>query len=189
MTTNRPATPNNDEMLERWMTQYQGGDTAAFAKLFDALAPRLLRYLLRLVRNQSLAEDLVQITFLKLHRAKDLFRDGERVAPWAFTIAHNALRDEIRKSKRDVADLTADGELPWDAVSPILSGSGRELELVERAIESLSEEQREAVLLHKIEGMSMEDIASVLGISSGAARVRAHRGYKAIAAFLQEHRE
>jgi RNA polymerase sigma-70 factor (ECF subfamily) len=71
--------------------------------------------------------------------------------------------------------------------APSRVGTEQTIALVEGALASLSAEQREVVLLHKLEGLSMEEIAGVLGVSAGAIRVRAHRGYKAIASYLEEN--
>lgn len=183
-----PADDSGAEMTAM-MHAYLEGDARAFAKLFDALGPRIYRYLIRLCGNTTMAEDMVQTTFLNVHRARESFRRGDRVVPWVYAIAQNVFRDELRRRKRRLADLTADGEMPrhLEASSPF--GTPHLANVVQRALDSLSEEQREVVVLHKIEGLSMSELSSVLGISSGAARVRAHRGYKAIAEFIAEHGE
>lgn len=173
--------------VDQWMSAYIDGDASAFAKLFDALGPRVYRYLMRMANDSALAEDLVQTTFLKVHRGAKSFRRGDRVTPWVFAIAQNAFRDELRKRKRSMGDLTGDGELPRTVQAPSDFGSKGMSELIEKALASLSAEQREVVVLHKLEGLSMNDVADTLGISSGAARVRAHRAYKAIAQFVEEN--
>src|SRR5207253_9574955 len=69
------------------MEQYAAGDDAAFARVYDALAPRLYGYLLRQTHERSRAEDLLQQTMLQIHRARDRFIPGAEVTPWAFAIA------------------------------------------------------------------------------------------------------
>jgi RNA polymerase sigma-70 factor (ECF subfamily) len=176
-----------DAALDSVMEAYLDGDTRAFAELFDELSPRIYRYLARATGNAALAEDLVQTTFLKVHRARDQFRRGDSVAPWVFAIAQNCLRDELRSDQRRLSEMTSDGEHPRNVAAPVEFGTRQSADLVQRALMSLSDDQRQVVLLHKVEGLSMEEISTVLGISCAAARVRAHRGYKAIATFVEEH--
>jgi RNA polymerase sigma-70 factor (ECF subfamily) len=180
-------TPSGDTEvgLNRWMADYVDGDREAFTALFNALAPRVYGYLLRATGNRAVAEDLVQSTFLKVHRSRERFLSGSPVVPWVFRIAQNVLKDEWRRDKRNAAQPTSDGELPPDAAGPENPTMALAAKRVEAALRALPEEQRTVVLLHKFEGMKMEDVAEVLGISSGAARVRAHRAYKAIAAYLE----
>src|ERR1700729_166170 len=90
------------------MERYAGGDSAAFAQVYDAIAPRLFGYLLRQTRDRSRAEDLVQQTMLHIHRARDRFIAGAEVRPWAFAIARRLLVDEIRRGRRII--LSDDGD-------------------------------------------------------------------------------
>jgi len=185
-TMSHPGTTHGNEAgLNRWMTEYVEGDREAFTALFNALSPRVYAYLVRATRNRVLAEDLLQATFLKVHRARERFQVGAPVVPWVFRIAQNVLRDEWRQNKRNAADPTLDGELPTHAAgpsNPSLTGAEKR---IEAALAALPEEQRSVVLLHKFEGLSMNEVAEILGITSGAARVRAHRAYKAIASSLE----
>ena len=73
------------------MERYAAGDDAAFATVYDVLAPRLYGYLLRQTRERSSAEDLLQQTMLHIHRARVRFIAGAEVTPWAFAIARLSL--------------------------------------------------------------------------------------------------
>ena len=185
MTISAPS--HAEAALNRWMTDYIDGDREAFTELFNALSPRIYGYLVRATGNPARAEELVQLTFLKVHRSRERFRSGAPVVPWVFRIAQNVLRDEWRSDKRNAALPTDDGSLPVDAAGPSHPVLGLAAKRVEAALKALPEDQREVVLLHKFEGMKMEEVAEILGISSGAARVRAHRAYKAISRHLEAH--
>ena len=83
-------------------------------------------------------------------------------------------------------DLTAGGELPRDAEAeaPAESDAGLE-KVVRQALERLPENQREVIVLHRFEGMSMSEIADALGASESAVKVRAHRGYEKLREWLR----
>src|SRR5215470_9959828 len=105
------------------MERYADGDAAAFAIVYDALAPRLLGLLRR--QAPQYAEDLVQQTFFQMHLARGTFVRGAQVRPWAFAIARRLLIDRIRRRKHESA---AAGELPiWGA-----AGAGPDEDCVAR---------------------------------------------------------
>ena len=94
------------------MAAYVAGDRAALDELFQRLAPVLLRVLARQLPNREEANDLVQQTFLQLHRSRNDFREGARLRPWLFTIAINLKREHFRRVKRrPEAPLALDGRL------------------------------------------------------------------------------
>ncbi len=90
------------------MDRYACGDDSAFSELYDLLAPRLTAFLARRARDEALASDLVQQTFLQMHASRRHFSEGADVMPWAFAIARRLLIDVVRKSGREIAG--ADGE-------------------------------------------------------------------------------
>lgn len=185
------------------MERYVDGDRRAFELLHVALSARLRGFLLKLVQDEAACDDLLQLTLLKAHLARDRFRvpggdpDGA-VQAWYFAIARNVamdfLRDRHRSKKREAtsSDATTDpvGALPDP--SPTAQEHGEQVEAeqqiveeVRAAIAQLPPKQREVVELHKLKGMSMAAIASRLQVREGAIRVRAHRAYKALARLLQ----
>jgi DNA-directed RNA polymerase specialized sigma24 family protein len=89
------------------MARYCDGDAAAFRDLYAQVAPRLLGYLVGMARSRALAEDLVQQTFLKVHRARGAYIRGADPVPWIYAIAHRTFLDELRRVKRAAAPLPA----------------------------------------------------------------------------------
>jgi RNA polymerase sigma-70 factor (ECF subfamily) len=183
------------------MERYVDGDRRAFELLHTALSGRLRGFLLKLVHDEAACDDLLQLTLLKAHLARDRFRvpggdpDGA-VQAWYFAIARNVamdfLRDRHRTKKRSASGDDADpvGTLPDPSPTAQEHGESVEaeqqiVEEVRAAIAQLPPKQREVVELHKLRGMSMADIASRLQVREGAIRVRAHRAYKALARLLQ----
>jgi RNA polymerase sigma-70 factor (ECF subfamily) len=164
------------------MERYSGGDAAAFALVYDALAPRLYGYLLRQTRDRARAEDLLQQTMLHIHRARTSFIAGAEVTPWAFAIARRLLVDSVRRGKREI--LADDGELDGGTDK---GPTGEEMvqarELarrVEGVLAKLPQSQRAAFELIKNEGLSVAEAAQVLGTTVAAVKLRAHRAYEAL---------
>lgn len=166
-----------DAPLTDLMTRYVDGDRAAFDLLYRRLAPHVRRRLLRLTGRDGV-DDLVQLTFMKMHRARHQWRRGTLVRPWVMTIARHLATDTLRArgARRDL--LTQDGTLPeadaLESEAPCLEARAK---VVRAAIEALPDGQRNVVRMHKLEGRSFDDIAEALNISPGTARVRASRAY------------
>lgn len=159
------------------MTAYARGDEGSFAPLFRALAPRLLGFFRRSGLPHPLCEDLVQATFVRLHVARHRYRPGAPVRPWLFTIAARVRVDHLRKLKRHPAsDADIESlEAPQEALNPDRDQRARS---VRDALDELPASLRVVVHLHRFEGLSFPEIGKVLGISAGAARVRAFRAYE-----------
>jgi RNA polymerase sigma-70 factor (ECF subfamily) len=174
--------------LEALMTRHCEGDRKAFEILFAHLAPRVNMLLLRLSRNRELAEELTQVTFLKVHRARETYVPGAKVVPWVMAIARNVYIDAYRKHrvKRRYETLTEEGTLPESARVPYTDAANL-VELSEEAqrriqetLDNLPANQREALMLLKVEGMSLKEVAAVTGASVAAVKVRAFRAYEAL---------
>lgn len=163
------------EDLAPWMERYQNGDAAAFEALYSALAPQIRRYLLGLARNAALAEDLLQETFLQMHRARQSYLPGRPVRPWAFAIARHVTLMAMRTRRRKGLEEFPEGEAPEIPV-PAEAEAFADRESVRRAVAQLPADRREALLLHHVVGLSFQEIGAALGIAGGAAKLRAHRG-------------
>lgn len=165
-----------EESLPHLMAAYQDGSAAAFERLYAILAPQVQGYLRSLTRDAVRAEDLMQETFLQIHRARRTYLRERPVRPWVFAIARNVFLMERRSAaRRDRREVLADGDLPEAPVPAEVEGLA-DRDRVTRALEEVGRERREAVVLHHVQGMSFKEIGAVLGISEGAAKVRAHRG-------------
>lgn len=167
----------SDEAL---MTAYVAGDRAAFSELFCRYAPRLSRLLSRDLGGRDEVNDLVQQTFLQMHRARNDFRVGARLRPWLFTIALNLKRQHFRRlGRRQESSLDVDG-----AAEPVASQGDPEADIrdaqLRRAVDQLPASQREVIVLHWFEGLSFREIAEAVGAGLSAVKVRAHRGYTAL---------
>lgn len=161
------------------------GDARAFEGLYRALAPRVRGFLRGLCGDERTAEDLTQTTFLKVHRARSTYQRGAPVEPWIFAIARRSWLDHRRARRRRPEDLSSDGIVPepptkeeaaegFDRLDPAVADA------LIAGLEALPDAQREAVVLLKVEGLSVADAALIAGVTPGALKVRAHRGYEAL---------
>jgi RNA polymerase sigma-70 factor (ECF subfamily) len=174
--------PTDEQLMERFCQ----GEASACEELFNRHGRRVDALMKSMVRDEALAEDLVQTTFLSVVRSKDRYTPGNPVLPWLFTIATNAARDVLRRKGLKIEELSDTGELPRD----IPSGSASTetdpglRKAVETALNKLPESHREVVVLHKVQGLTFTEIADALGITSAAALIRAHRGYERLRELL-----
>lgn len=174
------------------MAVYCDGQEQAFHALYALLAPRLLGYLTGLLGERAAAEDMLQLTFMKLHQSRATYVRGANPVPWMYTIAHRTCLDELRRRKRSKVRLSSDGALPFEPSVDITGSSeppapGPDEQAIARGMSALArlpESQRQAVLLTKIQGRSTAEAASILGTSAGAIKLRAHRGYVALRRIL-----
>ncbi|MBL4848273.1 MAG: sigma-70 family RNA polymerase sigma factor [Planctomycetes bacterium] len=172
------------------MARYQAGDTEAFQELYRRYAPRLQGLMRRSLFRQEEAADLVQQTFLHLHRARNDFRTGALLRPWLFTIALNLKRKHFRTvARRPASEL---GEIDPAGNDP---GPGSPLErseeqaAVREALAKLPAGTREVIELHWFEGLPFAEVAQTVGASLSAVKVRAHRGYKALRELLADRNQ
>jgi RNA polymerase sigma-70 factor, ECF subfamily len=162
--------------LEELMERYVDGDAAAFDALYQRAASKIFGYLLRLTRHRERAEDLLQITFAKVHRARGSYLRGAPVLPWMIAIARRSFLDERRAAHSRAEDLSNDGRLPEPKTSE--DGLSNDLaEALERALDALPESYREAIQLTKITGLSVSEAAEILSATPAAVKLRIHRGY------------
>lgn len=162
----------DDERLRGLMQGYQAGAIESFEALYADLARPLLQYLASLSRDRAHAQDLLQETFLQIHRSRHTYRPGLPVRPWVFTIArHVALMDRRTRGRRPATGA----ELPDLPVPPEVA-SLADRQALTRALDGVPAKRREALLLHHVWGFSFAEIGQLLGIGPHAAKLRSSRG-------------
>jgi RNA polymerase sigma-70 factor (ECF subfamily) len=135
----------------------------------------------------AVAEDLLQTTFIKVHGARASWRKGEPLRPWAFTIAARVRVDWLRRQGRDEGGLDEETVADPAPSQPADAAEAHErADRVRAALDALPEPQRVVVHLHRFEGLGFGEIGKVLGISEGAARIRAFRAYERLRAVLAD---
>lgn len=176
------AEPSDEDL----MRAYVGGNDEAFQTLFRRYGPILFRLTMRHLRDEDLARETVQQTFFQLHAARRDFRLDRKLRPWVFTIAMNLVREHYRKSKRrkeTVLDEARAEAAPAGRMPMELEERAR---LLKEAMQTLPASQREVVELHWFEERPFAEVASIVGATEGAVRVRAHRAYRRLRELLKE---
>lgn len=165
----------------------QGGDEEAFACLFRAVQPALLGYLR--VIAQDAADDVAGETWLQVVVGLAAFRGGEGAfRAWVFTIArHRAIDAGRARARRRTVPLDQD-EAAELLTSPGAGDQALEAistQAVLALLSALPREQAEIILLRVVAGLSVEDVARMVGKSPGAVRVAAHRALRRLAATVE----
>ncbi len=155
---------------------------STFRQEIEAAIPALRRYARALTREHEAADDLVQDTLVRALRSEHLFHGGD-VRSWLYTILTNLNRNRLRSlARRPVVTPIEDDDAP-DAAGP--EAGGRD---IERALALLVEEQRAALLLVVLEGLSYREVAEIQGVPIGTVMSRLSRARAQIKAYLDGER-
>jgi RNA polymerase sigma-70 factor (ECF subfamily) len=155
---------------------------ATFAKNVEATIPALRRYARALTRDSDIADDLVQDTLVRALRSEHLFH-GEEVRSWLYTILTNLNRNRLRSLARRPPMSSIDENDAPNMAGP--EAGGRD---IERALASLVEDQRNALLLVVLEGLSYREVAEVQGVPIGTVMSRLARARVQIKTYLESGR-
>jgi RNA polymerase sigma-70 factor (ECF subfamily) len=169
---------DSDEAL---MTRFVEGDEKSFDALFARHAGAVRAYLFRLTGNGASADELTQATFLSVVKARGRFMKSAAFKPWLYAIATNAARDLYRRRKPE--ELAPEPPVT-ETVEPKVHDAGLERQ-VREALLQLPEAQRSAIVMHRFDGLTFAEIAAAEGVSEGAVKVRAHRGYEKLRELLR----
>ena len=150
----------------------------AFHTSIEEQIPRLRRYARALTRHPERADDLVQDTLVRAIAKEHLWQPGTNLRAWLFTLMHNQYVNSVRR------DIREGQTVEIDSISNGLAAttdptSSRQLQELERALGQLAEEQRQAILLVGLEGVSYEEAAGILNVPVGTVRSRLNRSRKA----------
>ena len=182
----------NADQVSELMQRYARGDDGVFEQLYRLMAPRLYRFCLRLATHQPEADDFLQETLLRMHRARATYLAGSNVLHWAFAISRSVCLDRLRYRRRRPEDLgSANDAAEHESLradhgySPEAAVRAREVrEVLTRELSRMSEKNRVAYVLLKEEGLSVKEAAAVLGTTQPVVRQRAHRAYEQLRAAL-----
>jgi RNA polymerase sigma-70 factor (ECF subfamily) len=160
----------------------KGGGLATFRQAVEATIPALRRYARALTRDADLADDLVQDTLVRALRSEHLFHGGE-IRSWLYTILTNLNRNRLRSlARRPLLSPIEENDAP-DLAGP--EAGGRD---IERALATLVDEQRDALLLVVLEGLTYREVAEVQGVPIGTVMSRLARARVQIKSYLDGER-
>lgn len=175
----------NEATLRDAMVTYQAGRADAFEQLYAGLAPMLRRYHQSMARDGARVEDLVQETFLRIHRSRHTYSPTQPLLPWVLAIArHVFLMDRRSKERRGRREVQPQEDLP-EIPDRADASSAIELDAVEQALAQIPADRRETLVLHHVAGLGFREIAGHLGISVGAAKVRSSRAMAELRGLLR----
>ncbi len=177
----------DEQQLVEFMTSYQQGEMEAFSGLYSAMKAPLQRYLWTFVRNSSTAEDLLQETFLQVHRARHTYTTPRPVRPWLYAISRHVALMHLRTMRRRKEDL-ANEDLPEIPVPAEMERYGDKATLF-KMMAQLPGVAQEILILHHLLGLSFQEVGEIMGLAPGTAKVRAHRALKNLRTLAQEQRK
>jgi RNA polymerase sigma-70 factor, ECF subfamily len=154
--------------------------------LVRSISPMLLRFLAGPLQTRSLAEDMLQECWLRVHKARHTYRPGAPVLPWIYAIARYTRVDAYRRrSQIDRRELQSE-DLEAVARAGMDSGAADSDGMdVWRLVAKLPRSQQEVVKMLKIAGMSLEEVARATGGSVGSVKQKAHRAYTKLRELLE----
>jgi len=174
------------------MLDVKAGDDSSFDFLLTKYRSPLVNFLYRMVRDRATAEDLAQDVFLRVYRARKEYIPSAKFTTWLFRIATNAALNSVRDNRHQRMEVSLDAPLGDEQESVPRDLPAREkridehlverdrVEFIQRAIASLPEKQRAAVLLHKYEEMDYAEIAKVLDCTEAALKSLLFRAYESL---------
>jgi RNA polymerase sigma-70 factor, ECF subfamily len=179
------------------VTAFLGGEERAFSELVDRYQTRLLNFIYRTIGDRDRAEDLVQEVFIRVYRHLHRFDRSKKFSTWAYTIASNLAKNELRNRSRNPLVLfqtmqgaSEDDDRPLEfedsSTRPDDMYRKRHLrELVEDTVAKLPEHHRQVFVLRELEGKSYEEIAEITDCNLGTVKSRLNRARSAFAAIIE----
>lgn len=168
------------------MEAYQRADENAATELVRRVSPMLYRSFLVHTRSADLSDDLLQDTWIRIHKARHTYRPPAPVLPWLYSIAEHTRLDGYRRRQRRQGRESTLENAPEPA-------SERTDDVVQRLtlqklMLALPESQRQVLVMLKVSGLSLEEVARIQGSTVGAIKLRAHRAYNTLRALLSGER-
>jgi len=163
------------------------GEARAFTVLADRYHARLLNFIHRMIGDRERAEDLVQETFVRVYRHLHRYDQNRKFSTWAYTIAGNLAKNELRNRSRNPLVLFQTIKKNWDADHRPLEWEDnryrpddlyrkRDLkDKVDRAVSELPEHHRVVFVLRELEGKTYEEISDITGVNLGTVKSRLNR--------------
>lgn len=193
---------SNDTADEDLMVQYQRGEVRAFEVLLGRHRKPVYNFILRFIGDKETAEDLLQETFMRVIKGAEAYKRNAKFTTWLYTIARNLCVDQTRRRKhRKHASLDAPMDqtddsgtlldvIPSNEMASDRKSVNKQLhQLMQRAIEALSEEQREVFLMREFLDLPFKQIADVVGVPENTVKSRMRYALDHLRQQLEEYRD
>ena len=173
--------PDNDHEL---MLAVRDGEIARLGDLFERHHGPLYGFFYRVTGERTLSEDLVQLVFYRILKYRHTYRDEGKFSAWMYHLGRRVVADHYRKQSRQ--PLASSDDVVIENIHDEREDSGEQaqrrddLQLMQKAFRLLPEDQREILTLHRFQRLPHQDIATLLGCSVGATKVRLHRAIKGL---------
>jgi RNA polymerase sigma-70 factor (ECF subfamily) len=182
----RSHLPMSDRSDAQLIEEILGGNVESFSELFQRHRDTCTRFAVRMLGSRTDADDVLQSAFMRAFRGLSKCRDRERFGGWLYQIVINECRTFASRQRRRDQRFVADQEMIDRAVTPVEVESADSMsEHVERALERLPAEQREAFLLKYVEELSYEEIAEITGVGVSALKMRVKRASDSLRDMLE----
>jgi RNA polymerase sigma-70 factor (ECF subfamily) len=176
---------HQEDNLEMLMARYQQGDSSAASVLIERVSPQLYRFFAAQSLSRADADDLLQETWLRIHRVRHTYRQDEPALPWFYAIARHIRVDHYRKSIRT---STREERLEVESIPATQTHEPMQADGLMALLAPLSATERETVVMLKVTGMSLEEVARATSSTVGSVKQKAHRAYKKLRNILSTTR-
>jgi len=183
----KTTTIQDEKLIEIFITK---NDESAFEELVERYCEKIYGLALRITRNSSDAEEVLQDVLLTLMMKLETFRGESKFSSWLYRVTVNAIYMHLRAEKKHESDVSLEDYVPYDEHGTLMGRvkakdwsnrpdkallSKEAMEMIERAVNELPESYRVVFHLSDIEGLSNEETAEILGLSVPAVKSRLHR--------------
>lgn len=172
---------SNDEDL---MLRYQNADYEAFTEIYARYNRKIYHFLMRRLGNPDDCAELFQETFFRVHRGRSSYRSGMCFRTWLYTIANNLVRDSLRSKMRYKPSPPTDRLR--HGIDGVIPDGNYKLQVFKQAFDGLSDDQKEAIVLSRFEGLKYEEIARVTGRSTDAVNQLIQRGLRRLREYADD---
>ncbi len=160
------------------MEKVKDGSLSEMSVLFDRYNKKIYNFYLRMGLRRDESQDLTQNLFYRMIRYRHTYRNGSSVKTWIYQIARNLYNDFRRQEKKAIDLFDKKEEYPAEIIEEVSSFSEEEFERLDRAIQNLSDNQRELIVLSRFQGLKYEEISSITDQSVAAIKTAVHRAIR-----------
>jgi RNA polymerase sigma-70 factor (ECF subfamily) len=195
MVPSKEGTELNKLTDEELIFSFQDGNDKAYTEIVSRYKDKLTNFVYRYVGNYDDSDDIVQDTFVKVYVSKHLYKEVAKFSTWIYTIAINLAKTKIIKKQKyktfSISDAyddeDKDFDIPDNAFTPDVDANSKFLsEHIQKALDKISDNYRELVILRDIEDFSYEEIVEMTGLPMGTVKSRINRGREKLQELLKD---